>query len=96
MEHELGSPDAKDRRPEVFLLDRPFLHAAALTIAGLAVWAFAAVFPSIGMMVMNLFPTSLLWISIVWTLFEYPLATVAGAWVYREGVAQPVAAGATG
>ncbi|MBI4520258.1 MAG: hypothetical protein HY701_05445 [Gemmatimonadetes bacterium] len=60
---------------------RPRFGAGARTavIAGLAVWAFAAAFPNIGIMVMRLFPSNLLWISLVWTLFEYPLATLAGA-----------------
>lgn len=57
-------------------------------IAGLAVWFFASAYPGIGMMVMNIFPAKLFGVSLVWTLVEFPLATLAGAWVYREAAAE--------
>jgi hypothetical protein len=52
--------------------------------AGLAVWSLAYAYPSLGMMVMGLFPTSILQWGLLWGLIEIPLATIAGAWVYRE------------
>jgi hypothetical protein len=36
------------------------------------------------MMVSGLFPTNLIIITIVWGLFEIPIATMAGAWLYKE------------
>lgn len=52
--------------------------------AGLVVWALAYLYPTLGMVTMDLFPTSLALVALVWGLFEAPLATVAGAWLYKE------------
>lgn len=52
--------------------------------AGAAVWFLAYVYPSIGFALMGLFPTRVIVIGIVWGLGEILLATVAGAWLYRE------------
>jgi hypothetical protein len=53
--------------------------------AGLAVWAashlFVAVYIQEGIAIV---PSRLVWLPAVWTLVEVPLATVAGAWLYRE------------
>ena len=52
--------------------------------AGLLVWFFAYLYPTIGFAAMGMFPTGLLVTSVVWGLVEIPLATVAGAALYRE------------
>lgn len=52
--------------------------------AGLLVWFFAYVYVNVGFMGTGLFPTSLLATAMAWGLVEIPLATVAGAALYRE------------
>lgn len=56
----------------------------AAVIAGVAVWALSCVFPNIAMYVFGLFDARLFWFSTLWPLVETVLATLAGAWVYRE------------
>jgi hypothetical protein len=54
-------------------------------IAGVAVWAmsylYAAVYVYGGVVV---YPAKLTWLPVAWSLVELPLATVVGAWLYRE------------
>ncbi len=52
--------------------------------AGLTVWMLTYAWPSLSGMPMNIFPHRLLVISMLWGLFEVPIATVAGAWLYKE------------
>ena len=52
--------------------------------AGLTVWFFVWLWAGIGYLAMGLFPTNLILISVIWGLFEMPIATVAGAWLYKE------------
>jgi hypothetical protein len=59
--------------------------------AGLATWFLAMVYPSVTMGVMGIFPTSLLIYGLLWGLVEVPLATLAGAWIYREELAPSAA-----
>jgi hypothetical protein len=53
--------------------------------AGLAVWAmsylYAGVYVDAGIVV---FPMKLTWLPVLWGLVEVPLATLLGAWLYRE------------
>jgi hypothetical protein len=65
---------------------RPRLGAGAKTAAcaGSTVWALAYLYPSLGFMAMDFFPTKLILIGTVWGFFEVTLATVAGAWIYKE------------
>ncbi len=53
--------------------------------AGLAVWAmsylYAGVYIDAGIVV---WPAKLTWLPVVWGLVEVPVATLLGAWVYRE------------
>jgi antibiotic biosynthesis monooxygenase (ABM) superfamily enzyme len=59
-------------------------------ITGLAVW-FVVWLLGFGITaIVGLFPTNLVVITVIWELFEVPIATVAGAWLYQEGA--PVAA----
>jgi hypothetical protein len=65
---------------------RPRFGAGPLTAlsAGLIVWALASLYPTAAALPMNLFPHRLLFSSVVWELFELPLAALVGGWIYRE------------
>lgn len=65
---------------------RPRYGAGAKTgvIAGVAVWFLAVVLSSIAMMNMSIFPQNMLVTGLVWGLVEYVLATIAGAYFYKE------------
>ncbi len=52
--------------------------------AGLGVWALTYLFPTIGMVPSGLFPNRLLWLPVVVGIVELPLATMVGAWLYKE------------
>ena len=52
--------------------------------AGFVTWALAYLYPTAGMLPMNLFPRSLIFSGTLWGLFELPLAALAGAWLYKE------------
>lgn len=52
--------------------------------AGLIVWFFVYLYNSVSFHVMGMFPDRLLTIGTIWGLFEIPIATVAGAWLYQE------------
>jgi hypothetical protein len=54
-------------------------------IAGLAVWAmsyfYAAVYVYAAIVI---YPIKLTWFPVAWSLIEVPIATMAGAWLYKE------------
>jgi hypothetical protein len=52
--------------------------------AGLAAWAFAYFYPTVGMIGLDIFPRQMMLTALVWGLVEVPLATVLGAWLYKE------------
>ena len=52
--------------------------------AGLATWAIAVFLPNLGNYPLGLFPARLLVIATVVALVEMVVATVAGAWLYKE------------
>jgi hypothetical protein len=52
--------------------------------AGLAAWALAVFLPNLGNYPLGLFPARLLAVSTVVALVEIVVATVAGAWLYKE------------
>jgi hypothetical protein len=54
--------------------------------AGLTMWFFSAVYAAVYLYAgfPGLLPGSLVWTPVVWALFEYPLATLAGAALYKE------------
>ena len=58
--------------------------AKTAAVAGSAVWLLAYLYPSAAMGAMQLFPRKLLLIGIVWGLPEILIATIVGAWVYKE------------
>ena len=65
---------------------RPRYGAGAGTAfkAGLAVWFLASALWSIGTLNIGLFPSRLILIGTFWGLVEIVLATMLGAWVYKE------------
>jgi len=52
--------------------------------AGLAVWFFIWLWCFGSTMVMGLYPAKLVMLTILWGLFEVPIATISGAWLYKE------------
>jgi hypothetical protein len=60
----------------------PGVQTAILT--GAVVWFLAYLYPSLGDVVLQLFPGDVTAIAVVWGLVEIVLAAIAGAWVYRE------------
>lgn len=60
--------------------------------AGFVGWIFAYAFWLVYNFATRLFPQDLVTISTVWGLFELPIGTLVGAWLYKEEEA-PVPAG---
>lgn len=60
----------------------PGVNTAALT--GFAFWIFAYALPTLGNLALGLFPKRLLVIGVLAGLVEVILASVAGAWLYKE------------
>ena len=60
-------------------------------ITGLAAWFLLWFLGFGGTLIGGLYPTNLVVIIVIWELFEVPIATLAGAWLYQEGGA-PAAA----
>jgi hypothetical protein len=52
--------------------------------AGLMVWVLTSLFAVIGQSPTGIFPARLLLIGVVWSLVATPIASVAGAWLYKE------------
>ena len=71
----------------VYAAIRPRYGAGAGTAAraGIAVWFLTWVLSTVALQNMGVFPIAPL--PLVWTLVECVLATLAGAWLYREGTA---------
>ncbi len=72
----------------IYAAIRPRFGAGPMTAicAGLVVWFLAALYVSASMFPLHLFPSRLLLYSTAWEFFEFPIAAVAGAWLYREEV----------
>lgn len=71
----------------VYVAMRPRFGPGATTAlrVGVVVWAashlFTAIYVHAGIVIL---PSRLVWLPAAWTLVEVPLATVVGAWLYRE------------
>ena len=65
---------------------RPRFGASAKTavITGLFIWLTMWVLGFGSLIIQGLYPNDLIIISIVWGLFEVPIAAVAGAYIYKE------------
>jgi hypothetical protein len=69
---------------------RPRLGAGvktALTV-GVLVFLVGTLFPPFGLTMQAFAPARLLLETIIWNAIQLPLATVAGAWLYREGASE--------
>lgn len=53
-------------------------------IAGIALWLFAYVYAAFAMGLMGLFPAKVMVITTIWGLPEVVIASIAGAWLYKE------------
>ena len=53
-------------------------------IAGLTIWCVAWLLTGASFITVGIFPLGQMVASIIWGLFEVPIAAVAGAWFYRE------------
>ena len=53
-------------------------------IAGLTVWAIGWLFIGTSFYISGISPAGIAITSIIWGLFEVPVAAIAGAWLYRE------------
>jgi hypothetical protein len=58
--------------------------AKTAAIAGIAVWFFGRFLGSLAEMNMRLFPQGQIMAGLVWGLVEVVIATVVGAWLYKE------------
>lgn len=58
--------------------------AKTATIAGVAVWFLACLLPGIAMMNMGIMAQNIMVTGLIWGLVEYILATIAGAYFYKE------------
>jgi hypothetical protein len=65
---------------------RPRFGAGVKTAiyAGLAVWLVGYLVPNLIFMATGVFPAVLFWVGIIVGVIQVPLATVAGAYLYRE------------
>ena len=65
---------------------RPRFGAGVRTavFAGLAVWFFSFFYSSVGWVLAGMFPAGVTTIGLLWGLPEIVLASIAGAWLYRE------------
>lgn len=70
----------------VYAAMRPRLGPGPKTAicAGVIGWLFACVYCGIIYGMIFQFPTNILVIGVVWCFFEYTIATIAGAWLYKE------------
>ncbi len=56
--------------------------------AGLAAWFLSVFLADLGLAATGIFPVRLMVITALVQLFEIPIATVVGAWIYKEETAQ--------
>lgn len=66
---------------------RPRFGAGVRTaiVTGLIIWFFAW-FTNLGALVaMDMYPARLLYLTLLWGLFQVPIGTLLGAWIYKEG-----------
>ena len=70
----------------IYAAIRPRFGPGAKTavVAGLTLWVVAWLLVCTYVIIIGVFPAGLLIATIVWGLFELPIAAVAGAWLYQE------------
>ncbi len=57
----------------------------AALIAGLFGWLLLYVWPFVWNSLVPVYPSNLMMVGLVWGFFEIPIATLIGAWAYKEG-----------
>lgn len=57
---------------------------ATAVLNGAVVWFLAFLWPGMGDVVMQMFPSNLVAVAVAWGFVEVVLASIAGAWLYRE------------
>ncbi|HJR54401.1 MAG TPA: hypothetical protein VJ982_11905 [Gemmatimonadota bacterium] len=62
----------------------------AAIVAGLFGWVLLYAFWFVYNIAWEIFPQDMVGISTIWGLFELPIATMVGGWIYREGSADQV------
>jgi hypothetical protein len=60
-------------------------------LAGLVVWFFAWFLGFGSTVLVGMFPTNLVLVTLVWAIFELPIATAIGGWLYQEGAPEAAA-----
>jgi len=60
--------------------------AATAARAGVAVWFFGSLLAAIADANLGLFPSNVLVVSAIWELVQSVIATILGAWAYKEEV----------
>jgi hypothetical protein len=70
----------------IYAAIRPRFGPGAKTAvtAGIAVWFIGRFLGTLGEMNMGLFPQRILMIGLIWAFVEIIIATIVGAWVYKE------------
>ncbi|MCI0337291.1 MAG: hypothetical protein L0226_06930 [Acidobacteria bacterium] len=70
----------------LYALIRPRLGVGVKTAicAGSLAWFFVSLYVGLSFLAMGLFSTGLTVTGMVWAFFEYTIAAVAGAWLYKE------------
>lgn len=66
---------------------RPRFGAGPRTavLVGLFMWALNCLFPTAALAAFGLLPMNeLFWVPVLFPVVQFPLATLAGAWIYRE------------
>lgn len=68
---------------------RPRMGPGPMTAVwvGVVLWLLAWAWPTLSLPFWGPFSAKLVWVTLVWTVFEVPLAILAGAWIYREEAA---------
>jgi hypothetical protein len=64
--------------------------------AGIAMWAIGSLIPNLGLLVMGLFPAGLMVTAMAIGLIELVLATLLGAYIYKEEAQETVRSAAAG
>jgi pimeloyl-ACP methyl ester carboxylesterase len=70
----------------VYAAIRPRFGAGIKTAicAAAAVWGLSCLYPNLFMIIIGLFPQSMMVLVTIWGLVEITIAGIAGAWLYKE------------
>lgn len=70
----------------IYAAIRPRFGAGVKTaiIAGVVTWLVGSCLPTASYVIMGIFPTHLAALGCLWALVEFSIASIAGAWLYKE------------